>query len=256
MSRARSKLNPRRRAPIASRWPTRPLTPISRSRAVVAANSASNTGHPTRPPLVLIHGWLSKRADLAAVARAFRTSHRVVNIDLPGHGESEVPEDESRLRIPSFADDVAALCDELGLSGAALVGHSLGAAVAVELAVRRPELAAAVVALDGVVLMPSAMLEGFAPLLAALRSPAWQQALGGLLTSTFLPTDDPDLLRSLLADIDQMPQHVAAAVAEQMTDWDAESAVAALGRAQVRRCLPSTRRACRTSSGSPPSRLS
>ena len=179
---------------------------------------------------MLIHGWLSKRADLAAVARAFRTSHRVVSIDLPGHGESEVPEDESRLRIPSFADDVAALCDELGLSGAALVGHSLGAAVAVELAVRRPELAAAVVALDGVVLMPSALLEGFAPLLAALRSPAWREALGGLLTSTFLPTDDPDLLRSLLADIDQMPQHVAAAVAEHMTDWDAESAVAALGR--------------------------
>ncbi len=92
-----------------------------------------------------------------------------------------------------------------------------------DLAVRRPELAAAVVALDGVVLMPSAMLEGFAPLLAALRSPAWQQALGALLTSTFLPTDDPDLLRSLLADIDQMPQHVAAAVAEQMTDSSAFS---------------------------------
>ena len=100
-----------------------------------------------------------------------------MSIDLPGHGESEVPEDESRLRIPSFADDVAALCDELGLSGAALVGHSLGAAVAVELAVRRPELAAAVVALDGVVLMPSALLEGFAPLLSALRSPAWRRRL-------------------------------------------------------------------------------
>jgi len=189
-----------------------------------------DTGHPNRTALVLIHGWLSKRADLAAVARAFRTSHRVVSIDLPGHGESQVPEDESRLSIPSFADDVAALCDELGLSSAALVGHSLGAAVAVDLAVRRPELAAAIVALDGVVLMPSALLEGFAPLLAALRSPAWREALGGLLTSTFLPTDDPDLLRSLLADINQMPQHVAAAVAEQMTDWDAESAVAALGR--------------------------
>jgi pimeloyl-ACP methyl ester carboxylesterase/predicted ester cyclase len=190
-----------------------------------------DTRHPTRPPLVLIHGWLSKRADLAAVARALRSSHRVVNIDLPGHGEGaggrEPPHN------PTFADDVAALCDELELSGAALVGHSLGAAVAVDLAVRRPELAAAVVALDGVVLMPSAMLAGFAPLLAALRSPAWQQALGGLLTSTFLPTDDPDLLRSLLADIDQMPQYVAAAVAEQMTDWDAESAVAALGRADT-----------------------
>jgi predicted ester cyclase len=144
-----------------------------------------------------------------------------------------VPEDESRLSIPSFADDVAALCDELGLSGAALVGHSLGAAVAVDLAVRRPDLAAAVVALDGVVLMPAGLLQGFAPLLAALRSPAWREALGGLLNSTFLPTDDADLLRHLLADIDQMPQHVVAAVAEQMTEWDAESAVAALGRAET-----------------------
>jgi len=50
-----------------------------------------DTVNPNRPPLVLIHGWLSKRADLAAVARALRTSHRVVSIDLPGHGESEVP---------------------------------------------------------------------------------------------------------------------------------------------------------------------
>jgi pimeloyl-ACP methyl ester carboxylesterase len=180
---------------------------------------------------VLIHGWISKRADLAAVASAFHTSHRVISIDLPGHGESEVPDDEARLAIPSFADDVAALCDELGLSDAVLVGHSLGAAVAIEVAVQRPELAAAVVALDGVMLMPSAMLDGFAPLLAALRSRAWREQLRGFVTSTFLPTDDPDLLPGLLADVDQMPQHVVAWVAEQMAGWDGEWAVAALGRA-------------------------
>jgi hypothetical protein len=40
-----------------------------------------DSDHLNRPALVLIHGWLSKRADLAAVARAFRTSHRVVTID-------------------------------------------------------------------------------------------------------------------------------------------------------------------------------
>jgi pimeloyl-ACP methyl ester carboxylesterase/predicted ester cyclase len=190
-----------------------------------------DSAHPTRPPLVVIHGWVSKRADLAAVANAFRTSHRVVNIDLPGHGESDVPDDESRLTIPSFGDDVTALCDELDLSGAVLVGHSFGAAVAVEVAVRRPELAAAVVALDGVVLMPDAMVEGATPLLAALRSPAWRESLRGFISSTFLPTDDRGLLSSLLADIDQMPQHVVAGVAEQMPAWDAEAAVAALGEA-------------------------
>jgi pimeloyl-ACP methyl ester carboxylesterase len=53
-----------------------------------------DTGHPTRPALVLIHGWLSKRADLAAVARAFRTCTES-SIDLPWSRREEVPEDEA-----------------------------------------------------------------------------------------------------------------------------------------------------------------
>jgi hypothetical protein len=57
------------------------------------------------------------------------------------------------------------------------------------------------------------------------------EALRGFVASSFLPTDDPDLLGSLLAEIDHMPQHVVPGVAEQMPAWGAESAVAALGRA-------------------------
>jgi hypothetical protein len=82
-----------------------------------------------------------------------------------------------------------------------------------------------------VVLMPTAMVEGAAPLLAALRSSAWQDALRRFVASSFLPTDDPELLGSVLAEIDHMPQHIVAGVAEQMIGWDAESVVADLGRA-------------------------
>jgi hypothetical protein len=55
----------------------------------------------------------------------------------------------------------------------------------------------------------------------------------GFITSTFLPTDDPDLLHSVLAYVDRLPHHVVAAVAEQMLEWDAESAVVALGAGQT-----------------------
>lgn len=139
-----------------------------------------------------------------------------------------MPADEARLAVPSFADDVAAPCDALALRGAVLVGHSFGAAVAVELAERRPDLIAAVVALDGALPFPPELLDETADLLAALRTPGWREAIRGLVSSTFLPTDKDPLAR-MLADIDRLPQHVVAGVPEQALAWDAEAAVGALG---------------------------
>lgn len=184
-----------------------------------------------RPVAVLIHGWLSERADLHALAAALAPTYRVVALDAPGHGESAVPGPETaaeRLAIPAQAADVAALCDRLGVRGAMLVGHSAGGAVAVELAVRRPDLAAAVVALDGTMLLRKEVVAGVEPLLGALRTPAWRDALRGFLRQSYLPTDDPALLDAELAAVDRMPQHVVAAVPEQFLGWDAEAALRGL----------------------------
>jgi pimeloyl-ACP methyl ester carboxylesterase len=184
-----------------------------------------------RPVAVLIHGWISERADLRAVGAALAPTYRVVAIDAAGHGESEVPGADAageRLAIPAQAADVAALCDHLGVSGALLVGHSAGGAVAVELAARRPDLASAVVALDGTMLFRKEVLAGTEPLLAALRSPAWRDAMAGFLQQSYLPTDDLTLLTAELAAVARMPQHVVAAVPEQFLEWDAEGALRAL----------------------------
>jgi pimeloyl-ACP methyl ester carboxylesterase len=156
-------------------------------------------------------------------------SHRVVNLDLPGHGDSDVPAGEDRLGVASFAEDAAALCDVLGLGPTVVVGHSGGAAVAVELAVRRPELVAAVAALDGTLGFPAEVLEQTAPLVEALRGPAWREVVAGFLAAGFLPSDDQALLRRTVEDVVRMPQHVVAGVAERFAAWDAEAALAAFG---------------------------
>jgi len=187
-----------------------------------------------RPPLVLVHGWVSRRSHLAALARALAPSYRVVSVDLPGHGDSPpLGEEEAleRLAIPALADAVAGLCDELGLRSAVLVGHSSGGAVVVELAARRPDLAAAVVALDGVILFKPEIEAGTAGLTAALRTPAWREALRGYLEGSYLPTDDPALLRAELDELDRSEQHVVAALPERFGDWDAEAALRAVGAA-------------------------
>jgi pimeloyl-ACP methyl ester carboxylesterase len=190
---------------------------------------STDTADPTRPPMLLLHGWCSRRADLAALADALRGSHRVVSLDLPGHGGSDVPADEDRLSVASFADDAAALCDALGLRGTVAVAHSGGAAVAVELAVRRPDLVAAVVALDGTLGFPAELLEQTAPLLVALRGPAWREVIAGFVAAGFLPSDDQELLRCTVEDVQRMPQHVVAGVGERIAAWDAEAALAAFG---------------------------
>ena len=100
-------------------------------------------------PMLFVHGWCSSLGDWAPQARAFSRRHRVVRIDLRGHGASEAPRGGYRLR--TFASDVEAVARQLDLDRALLVGHSMGGGVVLELARLAPALAAGVVMVDGIV---------------------------------------------------------------------------------------------------------
>ena len=90
--------------------------------------------------VILLHGLLfsQRMHEELALALAER-GHRVVTLDLLGHGESNRPVDKWRYSMPAFGDQVIALLDELGADEAMLLGTSLGANVALEAAVRAPE---------------------------------------------------------------------------------------------------------------------
>jgi 3-oxoadipate enol-lactonase len=70
---------------------------------------------------------------------------RLVVPDLRGHGKSP---NSSGFAIEDMADDVAQLCDDLGLDRVAVVGMSMGGTVAQALAVRRPDLVEALGLID------------------------------------------------------------------------------------------------------------
>ena len=89
------------------------------------------------PAIVMVHGILSNwRIFTFALAPAMARDHRVVVIDRPGWGYSRLT--AGRLDIAAQADAIAALIDRLGLDQPLLVGHSMGGAVSLALALAHP----------------------------------------------------------------------------------------------------------------------
>jgi pimeloyl-ACP methyl ester carboxylesterase len=89
------------------------------------------------PPVVLLHGLGGAAANWVEVGSRLAHRHRVVALDLPGHGGSP------RLAgagIAGFADAVAKAIGAAGAAPALLAGHSFGGHIAVAVAVRHPRL--------------------------------------------------------------------------------------------------------------------
>ena len=90
------------------------------------------------PPLLLIHGLGSSTRDWEFQVPALASQFQVITADLRGHGHSSKP--RGRYRISQFADDMAALLRALDTAPAHIIGLSLGGMVALELALRAPNL--------------------------------------------------------------------------------------------------------------------
>ncbi|WP_432953433.1 alpha/beta fold hydrolase [Micromonospora haikouensis] len=96
------------------------------------------------PPVVLLHGIGRTLADFAELHERLAHDHRVISLDLAGHGGS-APLDEPHT-LPALARAAADCLDALGVTDPAhLVGNSLGGAVAMRLAVDDPARVASLV---------------------------------------------------------------------------------------------------------------
>jgi 3-oxoadipate enol-lactonase len=102
-------------------------------------------GDPAAPPMVLLHALGERAADWAPVTPAFAADYRVHAVDQRGHGGSDWPGEYS---FQLMRDDAIGLLDHLGLRDVVLVGHSMGAVVAYQLTIARPDLVAKLVIED------------------------------------------------------------------------------------------------------------
>ncbi|GAA1026020.1 MULTISPECIES: alpha/beta fold hydrolase [Amycolatopsis] len=121
--------------------------------------------------VVLMHGIMFTRRMHAPLARRLaRAGFRVVTLDLLGHGDSDRPTQSWRYSMPAFGEQAVALLDHLEIEDAVIGGTSLGANVALEVAVAAPSRARGLVVempvLDNAIV---AGLLTFAPLLFAAR---------------------------------------------------------------------------------------
>lgn len=96
------------------------------------------------PPLVLLHGGLANHLACWQFAGPLTATYRVITPDLRGAGRSHFA---GPLTWDALADDIAALLRFLGIARAAIGGISFGAGAAVRVALRHPEVTAALVVL-------------------------------------------------------------------------------------------------------------
>ncbi|HEY8474197.1 MAG TPA: alpha/beta hydrolase [Natronosporangium sp.] len=97
-------------------------------------------------PAVFMHGITANAAIWDPVLDQLASAFRVVSMDQRGHGLTDKP--PTGYTAEELSDDVLSLVETLDAGPALLVGHSLGARNALVAATRRPELVAAVVAID------------------------------------------------------------------------------------------------------------
>ena len=100
---------------------------------MILAHDAS--GNPAAPPAVLLHGLGLSREIFDPVLPALALRHRVLRLDLRGHGASRAPDPPEPY---SDFTDVRETLDALGLDRVDLVGHSRGGMAAVDLALTHP----------------------------------------------------------------------------------------------------------------------
>ena len=120
-----------------------------------------------------------------------------------------------------FTDDVAWVCEQIGLEKPVVIGHSMGGIIAFDLAARYGTLPSATVMLDAAIVLPSASREAIPGMLENLRGPDYAEVLGQYApNSLFIPTDDPDRKEQILSGMTSAPQHVVLSAMQGLHDYD------------------------------------
>jgi pimeloyl-ACP methyl ester carboxylesterase len=166
--------------------------------------TADGTGSPA---IVFVHGWSCDRSYWRGQIAPLAARHRVVAVDLAGHGESGTG--RRSWTMPAFGADVAAVLEDAGLDDVVLVGHSMGGDVILEAALLLEGRVRGLVWVDtyrslGELPTP----EGIEAFIAPFRRDFVGEVLQ-LVRGFFPPTADGDLIEWIAADMAAAPPDVA-----------------------------------------------
>ena len=138
--------------------------PLSESAIDLSYEVSGERGNPV---LLLIHGGTSSRRAWDLVTPTLRIGHRVVAVDMRGHGQSPAP--DGGYSAAQLSADINRVIDELELEHVTVVGHSLGGMAAVFLAANRRDVVKKLVLINAPV--TPRMIDTLTSLEARVRDP-------------------------------------------------------------------------------------
>lgn len=149
-------------------------------------------------PVILIHGAGSSHLGWSKEMRRL-PERRVITLDLPGHGRSPGPGQDT---VEGYARAVLGLLDALEMTGAVLVGHSMGGAISQWLALHQAER------VTGLVLIGTGAFLNVNPELLRLLQEDYLLATELITKWSWHKEIDPAIKARDLAALRQTPQHI------------------------------------------------
>jgi pimeloyl-ACP methyl ester carboxylesterase len=171
------------------------------------------------PALVLVHGWALDHRLWDGQVPWLSARHRVVTLDLAGHGESG--RERVHWTMAAFGQDVAAVVEAVGAKQVVLVGHSMGGPVVLEAARRMPERVKGIVLVDELLDVeqrtPPDEVEAFAKQLEADYETTATQMANQYL---FAPSTPAAVRERVLGHVTALPAEISIAMLRQSWTYD------------------------------------
>ena len=173
--------------------------------------------------IVFVHGWSCSREYWKEQVAHFAKKHKVVTIDLAGHGQSGLSRKD--YTIEAFGKDVATVAEKLNLNRTILVGHSMGGPVIVEAARQMPGRVVCLVGADEFHDIEKGYSEEDVKGLIAMIEPDFVKGTQGFVRNMFPPGADPELVEWVADRMSSADPEIGINAFRNLGNYDLKNAV-------------------------------
>jgi pimeloyl-ACP methyl ester carboxylesterase len=166
------------------------------------------------PTLVFVHGWSCDARYWRSQLPYFSKNHRVVTLDLAGHGHSGAA--RSQYTMAAFGEDVRAVVEATGSRSVILIGHSMGGPVIAEAALLMPDRVTGLIGIDTFKNIESPLTGRVLKKMMAPLEEDFQKGSRQFAGRMISPRTDPQLREWILSDIAAAPPAVALSAMKEM----------------------------------------
>ena len=175
-----------------------------------------------QPVLVFVHGWSCSKEYWKEQVAHFAKKHKVVTIDLAGHGQSGLSRKD--YTVESFGKDVASVAEKLNLEQAILIGHSMGGPVIVEAAGQMPNRIICLVGADTFHDIEKGYQSAELEKIAIRFEADFVKEVQGFVRQMFTPTADIELVEWVAGEMSSANPQVGINAFRNLGNYDLKSA--------------------------------